>query len=227
MTLEELARLGVEDPSISWPVFQALWAELTATAPAINEQQFKPRPPMVITVDGLAHWMMDSKYRSAEFKPIHAHDLVFVKHFLSLLRPGGAQPTLPNGGLLLYSTSASNNPTVYTFNVALKQMEARQAGVDPSSPDFPRPDPYAAVDQRVLELFDGAKPTSPKEGALELQTLGGLTREEARGFMEYFALSGILRERVTEEWVGEKWSLAGGGIIGELEKMGRRLRVMN
>lgn len=106
-------------------------------------------------------------------------------------------------------------------------MEARQAGVDPSSPDFPRPDPYAAVDQRVLELFDGAKPTSPKEGALELQTLGGLTREEARGFMEYFALSGILRERVTEEWVGEKWSLAGGGIIGELEKMGRRLRVMN
>ncbi|KAL2010071.1 hypothetical protein VTN00DRAFT_5878 [Thermoascus crustaceus] len=226
MTLEDLARLGVQEPTISWPVFQALWSELTATSPAVNEKQFKPRPPMVVTVDGLAHWMMDSKYRSAEFEPIHAHDLVFVKHFLSLLKPGGAQPSLPNGGLLLYSTSASNNPTVYTFNVALKQLEARQAGVDPSSPEFPQPEPYRPVDERVLKLFDGAKPTSPKEGALELQTLSGLTKDEARGFMEYFARSGILRERITEEWVGEKWSLAGGGVIGELEKLGRRVRTM-
>ncbi|KAL1962019.1 hypothetical protein VTN77DRAFT_663 [Rasamsonia byssochlamydoides] len=226
MNLEELARLGVQDASIAWPVFQALWSELTATEAKVNEKEFKPRPPMVVTVDGLAHWMMDSKYRSADFEPIHAHDLVFVKHFLSLLQPGGAKPTLPNGGILLYSTTASNNPTVYTFEVVLKQLAARQRGVDPSSPDFPRPDPYAKVDERVLNLFDSAvsKPQSPREKALELQTLGGLNRDEARGFMEYFARSGILREKVTEEWVGEKWSLAGGGIIGEMEKLGRRLR---
>ncbi|KAJ9356275.1 hypothetical protein DTO280E4_6101 [Paecilomyces variotii] len=227
MTLTELAKLGVQDSSLAWPAFQALWSELTATAPGnVNPDKFKARPPMVVTVDGLAHWMRDSQYRSAEFEPIHAHDLVFVKHFLSLLQPGGATPSLPNGGLVLYATSASNNPTIYSFGIALKQLAARQAGVDPSSPEFPRPDPYAKIDERVLKLFDSAKPASAKEDALQLQTLNGLSRDEARGFMEYFARSGLLRERVTEEWVGEKWSLAGGGVIGELEKLGRRLRVM-
>lgn len=42
--------------------------------------------------------------------------------------------------------------------------------------------------------------------------------------MEYFAQSGILREQVNDNWVGEKWSLAGGGVVGELERLGRRLR---
>jgi small subunit ribosomal protein S29 len=226
MNLEELARLGVQDSSMAWPVFQALWSELTATEAAVNQKDFKARPPIVVTVDGLSHWMMESKYRSADFEPIHAHDLVFVKHFLSLLQPGGEKPTLPNGGVLLYSTSASNNPTIYSFEVALEQLAARQNGVAPSSPDFPNADPYAKVDDRVVKLFNSAssKPQSPKEGALEVQTLGGLSRDEARGFMEYFARSGILREKVTEELVGEKWSLAGGGIIGEMEKLGRRMR---
>lgn len=227
MTLTELAKLGVQDSSLAWPVFQALWSELTATSPGnVNPDKFKARPPMVVTVDGLAHWMRDSQYRSADFEPIHAHDLVFVKHFLSLLQPGGTTPSLPNGGLVLYSTSASNNPTIYSFEVALKQLAARQAGVAPSSAEFPQPDPYAKVDERVLKLFEAAKPASAKEEPLQLQTLNGLTREEARGFMEYFARSGLLRERVTEEWVGEKWSLAGGGVIGELEKLGRRLRAV-
>lgn len=128
--------------------------------------------------------------------------------------------------MLLYATSASNNPTVYSFEVALKQVAARQAGLNPSAPEFPQADPYSKVDKRVLDAFDSPKPSSAKEGALELQTIGGLTRDEARGFMEYFARSGLLRENINDEWVGEKWSLAGGGIVGELEKLGRRLRVM-
>lgn len=218
MNLEEFARLGVQDVSIAWPVFQALWAELTVTDAA------NPRPPILVTVDGLAHWMMESQYRSAAFKPIHAHDLVFVKHFLSLLQPGNAKPSLPNGGLLLYSTSGSNNPTIYSFESALQQLGALQKGIDPSSSDFPHSDPYAGVDERVMDILKPAKPQSAKEGELELQTLGGLSRDEARGLMEYFARSGILQEKVTEEWVGEKWSLAGGGIIGEMEKLGKRVR---
>lgn len=227
MSLKDLAKLGIQDSILAWPVFQALWTELTATGPGnVKPEKFKARPPMVVTLDGLAHWMQQSKYHSAEFEPIHAHDLTFVRHFLSLLQPGGAIPSLPNGGLVLYSTSASNNPTIYSFDVALKQLAARQAGVSPSSAEFPQPNPYKKVDERVLKLFDSAKPTSPKEGSLQLQTLNGLSKEEARGFMEYFARSGLLRERVTDEWVGEKWSLAGGGVIGELEKLGRRLRVM-
>ncbi|KAE8351595.1 mitochondrial ribosomal death-associated protein 3-domain-containing protein [Aspergillus coremiiformis] len=228
MTLEELAKLGIQDPAIAWPVFQALWSELTATSPAPGfDKGFKPRPPMLVTVDGLSHWMKNSEYRSADFDPIHAHDLMFVRHFLSLLKPGSEKPALPNGGLLLYATSASNNPTIYSFEVALKQIAARQAGLNASAPEFPQADPYSKADKRVIDAFDSAKPTIAKEGILELQTLGGLTRDEARGFMEYFARSGLLREKINDAWVGEKWSLAGGGVIGELEKLGRRLRVVN
>ncbi|RAK99683.1 mitochondrial 37S ribosomal protein mS29 [Aspergillus ibericus CBS 121593] len=227
MTLEALAKLGIQDPAAAWNVFQALWTELTATAPAPGfEKTFKPRPPVLVTMDNLAHWMKESKYNSINCTPIHAHDLVFVRHFLSLLKPNANKPTLPNGGLILYATSASNSPAVYGLTVALKQLAARQAGVNPSSPEYPQPDPYLNADKRVLAVFDASKSTAPKEGALELQTLSGITREEARGFMEYFARSGLLRETVTDAWVGEKWTLAGGGVIGELEKLGRRLRVI-
>lgn len=217
MNLEQLARLGVQDPSISWPVFQALWKELTTV---------EGRPPILVTVDGLAHWMKDSNYRSADFKPIHAFDLVFVRHFISLLQPGRTSPALPNGGLLLYATSGSNSPSVYSFQIGLSQLEARKKGVNPSSPEYPQPNPYVKTDSRVLDVFAPAKPTNPKEGALELDTLGGLSRHEARGYMEYFARSGLLPERITDEWVSEKWTLAGGGIIGEMERLGRRVRAM-
>lgn len=219
-TLEDLAKLGFQDVAVAWPVFQALWTELTATAAAPGmEKDFKPRPPMLVTVDGIAHWMKESAYRAADYTPVHAHDLVFVKHFLSLLQNG--QASLKNGGMVLYATSTSNNPAIYTLDIALEQLAARQAGVSPSSPDYPAPEAYSGADARILELF---KPTTGKEPQFELQTLGGLTRDEARGYLEYFARSGLLREEVNETWVGEKWSLSGGGIIGELEKLGRHVR---
>ncbi|KAF9886052.1 37S ribosomal protein S23 mitochondrial [Aspergillus nanangensis] len=227
MTLEALAKLGIQDPAAAWSVFGALWTELTATSPASGfEKNFNSRPPMLVAVDGLAHWMRNSAYKSAEFEPVHAHDLVFVNHFLSLLKPGSKQSTLPNGGILLYATSASNSPTEYGFEVALKQVAARQAGVKESSPEFPQADPYLRADQRVIDAFNSPKSSVAKEGSVELQTLGGLTREEARGFLEYFARSGLLQENINDEWVGEKWSLAGGGVIGELERLGRRLRTV-
>lgn len=220
-TLEDLAKLGFSDAALAWPAFQALWTELTATAAAPGlEKNFQPRPPMVVTVDGLAHWMNESAYRASDFTPVHAHDLVFVKHFLSLLESGSS---LKNGGMVLYATSTSNNPSSYSFEVALDQLAARQEGVDVSSPDYPQPEPYSKADTRVLDVFKPQKP-SGKEGALELQTLGGLTREETRGYLEYFARSGLVREDVNEKLVSDKWSLSGGGIIGELEKAGRHVR---
>lgn len=218
-TLEDLAKLGFNDPAISWNVFQALWTELTASAPAQGlEQDFEPRPPMLVTVDDMAHWMTESEYRDADYNKIHAHDLYFVKHFLSLLKEGDS---LKNGGLLLYATSASNNPNPVAFNIALDRLAARQAGISPSDPKYPNPAAYRDVDERVLELL---KPLDKATSPLEVQVLGGLTRDEARGFYEYFARSGLVRDIITEQWVGEKWSLSGGGIIGELEKLGRRYR---
>lgn len=222
-TLRDLASLGFQSPTVAWPVFQALWKELTATSAAPGmENDFQPRPPMLVAVDGLAHWMTESAYRTANYNPIHAHDLVFVNHFLSLLKQGHS--TLPNGGLLLYATSASNNPTIYSFDIALEQLAAHQAGVSPTSPAYPQPAAYSSADARVLDLFKPSENTSDKEGPLELQTLGGLTRDEARGYLEYFARSGLLREAINEHGVSEKWSLSGGGIIGELEKLGRHVR---
>lgn len=126
---------------------------------------------------------------------------------------------------MLYATSGSNSPAVPTLEVALAQLKAHQQGVAESSADFPQPDPYAEVDNRVLDLFKQAASKS-SSSPLELQILGGLSRDEARGYMEYFARSGILQEKITDEWVSEKWSIAGGGIIGEMEKLGKRLRTV-
>jgi small subunit ribosomal protein S29 len=216
-TLEDLAKLGYQDAALAWKVFQALWAELNATAAAPGmEKNFEARPPMLVAVDGLAHWMTESAYKAADFTPVHAHDLIFVQHFLSLLKG----QSLNNGGMLLYATSTSNNPSSYSLEVGLNQLAARQAGIAPTSEQYPQPENYSKPDTRVLDIF---KPDTSKD-ALELQTLGGLTRDEARGYLEYFAQSGLLRESVNEEWVGEKWTLSGGGIIGELEKLGRHVR---
>lgn len=222
-TLEDLARLGFQDPALAWTVFQALWTELTATTPAQGmEKNFEPRPPMLVTVDGLAHWMKESAYRDADYTQIHSHDLVFVQHFLSLLKDG--PNPLKNGGMVLFATSTSNSPSSYGLEVGLEQLAARQEGISPSSPDYPRPEAYSNVNPRVLDLFKPAEKAAERSTPLELQTLAGLTRDETRGYMEYFARSGLLREPVNEQWVGEKWTLSGGGIIGELEKLGRRVR---
>jgi small subunit ribosomal protein S29 len=54
--------------------------------------------------------------------------------------------------------------------------------------------------------------------------LQGITKDEAKGVMEYYARSGLFREAVTDGAVSEKWTLAGSGIIGELEKASVRAR---
>src|SRR5438034_6692715 len=120
MSLHTLATMGAQDPDIAWPVFKALWYELTATAQTAKTggtELFKPRPPMLITVNGLAHWMTNSKYRSVEFEPIYTHNLALVRHYVSLLSSTSAYPALPHGGLILFSTSASNAPTLYSFDL--------------------------------------------------------------------------------------------------------------
>ena len=48
--------------------------------------------------------------------------------------------------------------------------------------------------------------------------LQGFSREEARTMLEYYAKSGMLRADITDIMVKERWTLAGGGNIGELEK---------
>lgn len=218
--LQTLAFMGIDEPVSSWTVFQALWSELTATAPAEGIEgmkDFTPRPPILMTADNVAHFMKETQYRSADFKPIHAHDLTLVDFYLKAMKSATETSTLPNGGLVLLSTSSSNTPNVESFNVLLSQIDAANKGVDPTSADFPQINPYSIEDQRVLSLLNSCSKS-------KILNLKGLTKQEAKSLLEYYAFSGLLREKVDPLSVSEKWTLSGGGIIGELEKLSLRLK---
>lgn len=222
LSLFEMANIGIQQPDLSWSIFRSLWSELTATGAATDTKAakgtkpFTARPPLLVTVDNLAHWMTETSYRSAEYKPIHAHDFTIAEHFLSLMRME-PKTALPNGGLALYATSASNSLRLPSLELGIKQVAARQAGINPSSPDYPVL--YGKLDDRVVSFFAQAKDT----GYLELSGLG---KDEAAGLLQYYAKSGLLRDRVDGRLVGEKWSLSSGGVVGELELLSRRLRAL-
>ncbi|KAK3061617.1 hypothetical protein LTS18_005793 [Coniosporium uncinatum] len=72
----------------------------------------------------------------------------------------------------------------------------------------PRWNPFVPIDTRVLAALEG----------VHVQRLHGLSKDEARSVLEYYAASGLLRKQVTDKVVAENWTLSGGGIVGELEK---------
>lgn len=160
--------------------------------------------------------MRNSEYLSADVKPIHAHDLTIVRHFIDHL--SGAKQ-LPNGGLVLGATSKSNAPASPALDFNIEVAQARQTQPDN---DLPLWNPYKKVDTRVMEALKDVK--SGDKG-LDVIMIGGLSKEEARSIMEYYAESGMLRHRVDDGFVSEKWSLAGMGNIGELERSSVRLRI--
>ena len=79
----------------------------------------------------------------------------------------------------------------------------------------PAPNPYIKHDFRVLPTFS----------AVPVLRVDGLSRVEARTVLEYYAQSGMLRKSVDEKLVAEAWTLAGGGVVGELERLTARLRI--
>jgi small subunit ribosomal protein S29 len=204
-TLKELVALGQANPEASWPVFVALWNELSQPG----------RPPILLAVDGLSHIMRDSEYLSADVKPIHAHDLTLIRHFVDHL---SGQKQLPNGGVVIGATSQSNAPTSPALDHCIQVAEARQKSPD-NVPDW---NPYKPVDARVMEALKGLN-TDNKD--FDVIKVGGLTKDEAKSIMEYYAESGLLRHTINEGFVSEKWSLAGMGNIGELERTSVRLRL--
>lgn len=161
--------------------------------------------------------MTDSAYKTPAFKPIHAQELAIVNWFMRYL--SGTSP-LPNGGMVLAATSQSNAPNVPTLNLALAELEESRSGAPPRAEPGTLPLPYRPAlrnpfiryDERVLSVFES------KPGGLDLQRLAGMTKEEARGLLEYYAHSGVLRQKVSNTLVAEKWSVSGGGVVGELER---------
>ncbi|CZR50997.1 related to ribosomal protein [Phialocephala subalpina] len=95
-----------------------------------------------------------------------------------------------------------------------------------------KPAPYAPLQQEELQLT----PRDPFEKAydaradkvlenVDVLSLKGISRAEARALMEYWAQSGVLRQRVDEESVAEKWALAGNGIVGEIQRGALWMRI--
>jgi small subunit ribosomal protein S29 len=205
-TLKDLVALGTANPEASWSVFMALWDELSLPG----------RPPVLLAVDGLSHIMRHSEYMSAEVKPVHAHDLTLIRHFMDHL---SGVKKLPNGGIVLGATSQSNAPTSPALDFCIEAAQARRKTPD----NIPQWDPYKKADVRVMEALKDLRSSEPND--FDVIKVGGLSKEEARAIMEYYAESGMLRHRVDEGFVTEKWSLAGMGNIGELEKAAVRLRL--
>jgi len=197
ISLLRLAELGARDADIAWPVFQAFWEEITAA----------DRPPILLGLDGLSHVMKLSAYRSPEFELIHAHDLAIVRHFVDYLS-GSKQ--LPNGGSVIAVTSKGNAPVSPTMKLALKQIDERQTGKDVT-----KADPFVKFDETSYRSLQSAS----------LINLKGLSKDEARGLMEYWAASGLLRQRVDNRTVTEKWAVAGSGIVGEMERGALMMRI--
>lgn len=191
LTLANVAK----EPDAAWPVFQAFWNELTARG--------ANRPPVLLSLDGLAHVMRVSDYRSPAFELIHSHDLALVRLFADAL--GGAVQ-FPGGGAVLAATSRNNAPRAPSMELALAQREAEQAGAADAKP---QPDPYfRGYDERVEAVLR----------SVQVLRLRGVSKLEARAVMEYWAASGMLRATVDEKTVSEKWTLGGSGVLGEMER---------
>ncbi|EFQ35273.1 uncharacterized protein GLRG_10417 [Colletotrichum graminicola M1.001] len=190
-TLLDIAT-AAKEPEFAWPAFQALWYELT-TAPG--------GPPVFLGLDGLSHIMKMSAYRDPSFNLVHSHDLTLIRLFVDAL--SGKTP-LANGGAVVAATSRSNAPRSPSMDLALAQSAAAASGLH-----VPTQDPYAkGYDDRVYEALRG----------VETFHVSGISREEARSVMEYWAASGLMRARIDEATVAEKWTVAGGGVLGELER---------
>ncbi|KAI0596621.1 mitochondrial ribosomal death-associated protein 3-domain-containing protein [Biscogniauxia sp. FL1348] len=191
-----------KEPEFAWPVFQAFWKELLLPG----------RPPVVFSLDGLAHIMRVSDYRSPDFELIHSHDIGLVRLFADAI---GGKTRFPNGAVVLGITCKGNAPLLPSMDVALGQAAALQARREAASPEeaaeieVPQRDPfYRHYDERVFDALKGVR----------VLDIHGLSKPEARALMEYWAASGIVRMRVDEKAVTEKWTIAGAGVVGEMER---------
>ncbi|KAG5917514.1 hypothetical protein E4U42_007210 [Claviceps africana] len=190
-TLADLV-LSAKESEYAWPTLSALWSEL----------RLPGRPPVLLAVDGLAHLNKVSEYRDASYKQVHAHDLSLVRLVIDALSGSTA---LPNGGAVLAATSDNNTHYHPSQELALSQLEAGQAGRD-----IPTPDPYERrYDDRVYDALKNC----------HVLRVGGLSRSEARVLMEYWGASGMLRAVLDSRAVAEKWTLAGHGVVGEMERV--------
>jgi small subunit ribosomal protein S29 len=121
---------------------------------------------------------------------------------------------LPNGGIVLGATSNSDFVLCPPLDVGIEMGEARAKTPqsNPAVSDFWNP--LQRIDQRVMDICSN----------LDTLRLEGVSKEEAKSIIEYWAFNGLVRDRLADSWIGEKWTMSGGGVLGELEKAVVRMR---
>ncbi|KAI4141580.1 MAG: hypothetical protein L6R39_005280 [Caloplaca ligustica] len=140
-------------------------------------------------------------YTAPNLKPIHPHDLMILDWYISFL---SGKATLPNGGIVMAATSQSNAPQIPALDLALGQLEGDRTTRAGQLVAKRERTPLMRYDERVLDALIGGR-----SGRVGVQRLEGLSKEETRGLIEYWARSGMVRERVSEGFVGEKWASDG------------------
>lgn len=160
-------------------------------------------------------------YRAPDFSLVHAHDLAIVNHFVGYL---SGEKVLSNGGGVVAATSRSHAPTSKSMDLVLKQLDQSARGEEITQKD-PFEKRYDGRVEWALGVQEPEVEEEEKTGPVEILKLKGLSKKEARGLMEYWAKSGVLRKRVDEEEVAEKWALAGNGVVAEIERGALRMRI--
>ncbi|KAF4553937.1 putative mitochondrial ribosomal death-associated protein 3 [Elsinoe fawcettii] len=209
ISLARLCDLGASDESIAHPIFTALLTELLTPSTKAH-----PRPPLLFSLDGFPHIARKTDYLDAASQPIHGFDLTLVRTFIDLL---SGVTKLPNGGLVLAVDSGNNRPSSAALDFTIASALERQAKVSGTTAlKTPFLNPYVPFDKRVTDALKD----------VHVRHLAGLSKEETKGVMEYYARSGIMRGKVDERAVSEAWTLGGGGTVGEIEAGVARLRVL-
>jgi len=244
ISLSRLCELGARDPDVAWPVFQAFWAELMAEG----------RPPVLLSLDGLSNVMRESAYRAPDVSLVHAHDLAIVNHFVGYLSGekqlvnGGAVLAATNRS---HAPRSKSLDLVLTQLLEAQVGEEEITEKDPFEKGYDSrvewalgvKEAEASVEADAEGVETASGPSSVKEvkkeenveavvekvqtvpGPVEVLKLKGLSKVEARGLMEYWAKSGVLRKTVNEQEVAEKWALAGKGVVAEIERGALRMRI--
>ena len=187
------------------------------------------RPPVLLSLDGLSNVMRASAYRAPDTSLVHAHDLAIVNHFVGYL---SGERKLQNGGAVLTATNRSHAPRSKSLDLVLTQLLESQAGKEEITAKDPFEKGYdgrvewaLGVNEAETKKDADAKSADAAPGPVEVLKLKGLSKKEARGLMEYWAKSGVLRKKVDEGEVAEKWALAGNGVVAEIERGALRMRI--
>jgi small subunit ribosomal protein S29 len=213
LSLYQLAQQGISNPDIAWPVFSALWSELTIPNTSENEK-FGYRPPILYCADNISHLFGASEYQVLqvdELQPIHALDLTVPRHFIDHIT---GTKELPNGGVVLGATSKSDTVHCPPLEVGIEMAESRSASPDVDVQLNEFWNPLQSIDQRMMDMCLD----------LDVMTLKGVSKTEAKTLIEYWAYNGLVRQRIADSFVGEQWTISGGGILGELERTVIKMR---